>query len=509
MRVFAGVDSGTQSTKVLLVTEDGQVIGRGSSAYGLIEDLPVGHKEQHPDTWIAALKEAFREAIDDSQVDPAVIAAIGVSGQQHGFVPLGPDGEVLRPAKLWCDTSTAEECFEIMQAVGGPKEYQRLVGNLLPTGFTASKILWMKKNDPAAFERLATVLLPHDYLNWWLTGVKAMECGDASGTGLLDIRRRSWSPKVLAAIDGGLADKLPNLIESHDKCGNLKAEAAEALGGLTPGIPVSAGGGDNMMGAIGTGNVRSGVLTVSLGTSGTIYAFSNMPVTDPKGEVAGFCDSTGNWLPLLCTMNVTVATELVRRLFGMNTSQLGTAVDSVPPGADGLILIPYFEGERTPDVPDGTGVWFGSNTHNGTPGHFCRAAMEGATLGLNYGFRRLRELGITASEVRLTGGGSRSAVWRQICADVFGAPVVCTTEPEGAALGAALQARWMLQREENPGVPLSWLAAEWVQLDESSRCVPDEETHRVYADLQDLHDGISRELRGAFGRHRQWISGGL
>jgi D-xylulose kinase len=508
MRVFAGIDSGTQSTKVLLVAEDGRVVGRGASAYELIEGLPIGHKEQHPETWIRATSEAFRAALAEGNVDPASVAAIGVSGQQHGFVPLGADGAVLRPAKLWCDTSTAAECAEIMGAVGGPAAYAEKIGNLLPTGFTASKILWMKKHHPELFARLGRVLLPHDYLNWWMTGVAAMECGDASGTGLLDVRRRVWREEVIVAVDGGLRAKLPNLIDSSDKVGNLTAEVAAALGGLRPGIPVSAGGGDNMMGAIGTGNVRPGVLTVSLGTSGTIYAFSAAPVVDPKGEIAAFCDSTGNWLPLLCTMNVTVATELARGMFGLTTAGLNEAVSATPAGAEGLMLIPYFEGERTPDVPNGTGVWFGSNAHNATAGHFCRAAMEGATLGLNYGFRRLRELGVGATEVRLTGGGSKSPVWRQLCADVFGVAVVCTTEPEGAALGAALQARWMLSRQEDPSVRLGRLADEWVRLDEGTRCLPDGARHRLYGELQERHDALSREMLPAFARHRRGAAAG-
>ncbi len=508
MRLFAGIDSGTQSTKVLLVAEDGRVIGRGASAYELMDGLPVGHKEQHPETWVTALKEAFGDALGESGADAASIVALGVSGQQHGFVAMGEAGEILRPAKLWCDTSTAAECAEIMDAVGGPRAYQKLIGNLLPTGFTASKIQWMKKHHSEVFARLRQVLLPHDYLNWWLTGAFAMECGDASGTGLLDVRSRQWSREVIEAIDSDLIAKLPNLIGPSDKCGDLSAAAAKALGGLKPGIPVSAGGGDNMMGAIGTGNVRPGVLTVSLGTSGTIHAFSDVPVIDDRGEIAAFCDSTGHWLPLLCTMNVTVATELARRLFGLDVVGLNEAIDAVPAGSEGLMLIPYFEGERTPDVPDGTGVWFGSSGRNATAGHFCRAAMEGATLGLNYGFRRLCDLGMQASEVRLTGGGSRSAVWRQICADVFGVPVVCTRESEGAAFGAALQARWMWERQSGASVAIEALADEWVGMHESSRCEPDAGRHAMYAAMQELHDGLSLDLRSAFSRHHRMLAGG-
>jgi len=268
-----------------------------------------------------------------------------------------------------------------------------------------------------------------------------MEYGDASGTALLDIRTRTWCKETIDAIDPDLITKLPPLIPSDQPAGTLRPEAAKKLG-LQPGVLVSAGGGDNMMGAIGTGNTRPGIITASFGTSGTIYACSETPVVDPKGEIAAFCDSTNRWLPLLCTMNVTVATEMVRNQFRWSHDQYQRAVLKTKPGADGLILLPYLEGERTPNVPDGTGVFFGINTRTFEPAHFARAAMEGVTLGMNYGLRRLRELGVTTTQIRATGGGARSKVWRQIMADVFNAQVVTLVEPEAAAYGAGLQAYW-------------------------------------------------------------------
>ena len=207
-------------------------------------------------------------------------------------------GEVIRPAKLWCDTSTAEECEEIMAALGGPKETIKAIGNAVLPGFTASKILWLKKHEPKNFARLATILLPHDYLNFWLTGEKVMEFGDASGTALLDVRKRKWSSAVLKAIDADIAGKLPPILFSNQPAGRLQRSTANELG-LNTDVLVSAGGGDNMMGAIGTGNTRPGVITASFGTSGTIYACAEKPVVDPRGEIAAFCDSTNRWLPLL------------------------------------------------------------------------------------------------------------------------------------------------------------------------------------------------------------------
>ncbi len=507
MSFFAGIDSGTQSTKVLVVDEEGRVLGRGQSSYRLIEGLGIGHKEQHPSTWIGALKEAFAEAVADAEIDPGEIAGVGVSGQQHGFVPLDGKDEVIRPAKLWCDTATAVEAEEIMAANGGLEAYVRMTGNSVAAGFTASKILWLKKHEPENFARLRTILLPHDYLNFWLTGVKRMEPGDASGTALLDVRSRAWCGQAIMSIDPGVGEMLPPLGASEDPVGTVGAQAAAELG-LPASCVVSAGGGDNMMGAIGTGNVSAGVVTVSLGTSGTIYAYSATPVVDEaRGEIAAFCDSTGGWLPLLCTMNVTVATELVKKTFGMSTEALNTAATAVSPGAGGLMLLPYFEGERVPAVPDGTGVWLGYNDRTHGPASFARAAMEGPTLGLAYGFNRLRDLGIDPQEVRLTGGGSKSPVWRQIVADVFGLPAVCTVEPEGAALGAAIQAMWAHARQADASASIESIVDRVVRLDESTRAFPDVKTNDVYTRYQEIHDALSEALRPVFRMHRAFTEG--
>src|SRR5204863_4839674 len=262
-----------------------------------------------------------------------------------------------------------------------------------------------------------------------------MEYGDASGTALLNVRSRKWSAATLSAIDAGLSEKLPRLISSDQPAGALQAATAKALG-LNPGIVVSAGGGDNMMGAIGTGNTRQGVITDSFGTSGTIYACAEKPVVDPEGEIAAFCDSTNRWLPLLCTMNVTVATEMVRDDFGWSHEKFAAEAARVPAGSNGLVLLPYFEGERTPNVPDGTGVWFGVNKKTFEAGHFARASMEGVTLGMNYGLRRLTELGVKPTQIRATGGGAKSKILRQIMADIFNTEVVTLKLSEGAAFGA-------------------------------------------------------------------------
>ncbi len=510
MSLFIGIDSGTQSTKaVVLDLEARTVIAEARAPHSLIDGLPVGHMEQHPSDWTQALDRVIQEVV--TRIGPAKaeqVRGIGVSGQQHGFVPLDEEGNVIRPAKLWCDTSTAAECEIITRKLGGPKAAIRKTGNLILPGFTAPKILWLKRREPANFRRLRHILLPHDYLNFHLTGNYFMEHGDASGTALMDVRRRRWSPEAIAAIDRRIARCLPPLAASDQAAGTLLAGRANAYG-LSRDVVVSAGGGDNMMGAIGTGNVTPGVVTASFGTSGTIYAHSQQPVIDPLGEIAAFCSSTGGWLPLLCTMNVTTVTEQVRALFGQDHAGMAEAIRTLRPGSDGLLLLPYLAGERTPNVPAGSGVLFGLTQKTFTPAHIARAAMEGVTLGMNYGLRRLASLGVRPKEIRVTGGGAKSPVWRQIMADVFGVPVVAMVEDEGAALGGALQAAWCVAlREGKKGARLADIVKAVVTVDQATRCTPVKANVARYRQLQAIQDGLSEGLRDLFAGQRKFALGG-
>jgi len=416
-----------------------------------------------------------------------------VSGQQHGLVVLNHQNEPIRPAKLWCDTSTTEQCEQFAAEFGGAKGLIELAGNAMLPGYTAPKILWLKQNEPGNFSSIDSVMLPHDYINFRLTGEKRMEYGDASGTGLLNIRTRKWCEPLFDFIDPGLIERFPKPESSRIVIGLLR-DTLRKEWGLPDSTVVSSGGGDNMMGAIGTGNIEPGVMTVSLGTSGTLYSFSDQPVIDPEGDIAAFCDSTDAWLPLVCTMNVTVATEQVRNLFGWSHAQLNGAVGTAPAGSDGLLFLPYLNGERTPNLPKGTGVLHGLNTGNMHPGQIARATMEGVTLGLAYGLNRFRELGVKPAEIRLTGGGSQSAAWRQMAADVFGVPTVCLTSSEGAALGAAIQASWACENALGHITPLAEITNRLVALDESTRALPGEENKALYADLLRRHTDLTRRL---------------
>ena len=487
---FIGIDSGTQSTKaVVLNLDSGTIVAQSQKEYELVEGLPPGHLEQHPRDWTSAVEDTVADCLE--QIDAAAkkeIKGIGVSGQQHGLVVLDRHDNVIRPAKLWCDTSTSEQCDQIAAQFGGTEGLIKKTGNAILPGYTIPKLLWLKQNEPENFEAVHSVLLPHDYLNFYLAGVKRMEYGDASGTGILNIESRSWDLDLIDFVDPRIGEALPELGSSNAVHGTLRSELAEKWG-LEGDVIVSAGGGDNMMGAIGTGNIEPGVITASFGTSGTLYGCAAQPVIDPRGEIAAFCDSTDRWLPLVCTMNVTVVTEMVRDWFGWSHQEMETEIRSVPSGAQGVSFLPYINGERTPNLPEGNGVIQGLNSANASPAHLARAAMEGATLGLAYGLRRFSELGVEPSEIRLTGGGSKSAVWREISADAFGVPVVALETAEGASLGAAIQAAQAAGQGS-----YGELCNRLVRLDESTRCEPNEENSETYRGKLDVQLEMTRSL---------------
>jgi xylulokinase len=489
-----GVDSGTQGVKAMIVDLDsGRIVGRGQASHAMIQGLPAGSSEQDPRVWVSAMEKALAEALGEA--DPKRVVALGVSGQQHGFVALDERGLVIRPAKLWNDTATVAETEEIVRAMGGPDGVLKKTGMALAVGFTASKILWLRKHEPGAYARLRTVLLPHDYLNFVLTGERRMEYGDASGTGLMDIRNRTWSPEAVAAVDPGLAACLPPLAPSSEPVGRLKKEMAEEFG--LGEILVAAGSGDNMMGAIGTGNVAPGICTVSLGTSGTIYSYSPSPLTDPRGEIAGFCDATDAWLPLLCTMNATNVTELWKSVLGLDNRGRDELAARAPAGSGGLLFLPFVDGERVPVLPGASAVFFGLNRTNLAPAPMTRAVMEGILFNLGYGLGRLRELGISPTEIRATGGGSQSRFWLRLAADIFQVPVVTLAESEGAAFGAALQAIWTWRNARGEKVEIETLTRTLVQTS-GPAVEPDPGNRAVYAERQERFNALWRRLAPEF-----------
>lgn len=477
MSLFLGLDLGTQNVKALIYDADQRkVVGAKSSALYLTSH-DDGTREQLAEWWLYAMRQAITE------LDPELrknVAAMAVSGQQHGFVPLDRQGRTLAPVKLWCDTSTRAECEEITARAGGPQRCLDEAGNLILPGYTAGKIRWLKKNNARAYKRLATILLPHDYINFYLTGERFMEYGDASGTGLLNIRTRRWHEGILAAVDDerDLSECLPPLAEPGRFAGELLAEVAQELG-LPKGIRVAPGGGDNMMAAIGTGNVANGRMTVSLGTSATMFTSSDRPVIDGMGDLAAFCSSTGGWLPLLCTMNCTVATEQVRSLFRREVSEMEALLEAVPIGSRGVVTLPFYNGERTPNLPKGKGCILGLDLNNMTEGNLLRSGMEAATYGLRLGLDAFSRVDCELDEIRLTGGGANNPVWRQMVADVLNKPVVTLENDEGAALGAALQAMWV---HHGTGDSLEELLDDHLLVDAARCSAPNEKSVARYHD---------------------------
>lgn len=442
--MFLGIDCGTQGTKVLLWDNDRQeVLATSYHAHSLISDRS-GQKEQHPRDWLSAMKSGVEEVISRAGIRAALIRGIGVSGQQHGLVILDSRDEVIRPAKLWCDTECEAELNTFL------REYPSLYGQCLtsvigiqvPVAFTLGKLLWVKQHEPDSFNRINKVLLPHEYLNYVLTGEFRAEPGDASGTGYFDTRTRSWCTSVVELLGPDFLLRLPELIGSHEAHGYLSAVAAEFLG-LPPGIIVSSGGGDNMMSAIGTGNISAGRVTMSLGTSGTLATCQPAQV-DCAGfeDINTFCSSTGDWLPLISTMNVTNAINTYRQLMDIDIRDFENYLMASKPGAEGLFSFPWLNGARLPNLPGARGGISGITMVNFTKPHLLRSVVEGVTFNLCKGIDIFNARGMRFDSISVTGGGANSPAWCQMIADITGLTVNRPAIPDAAALGAAIQAHW-------------------------------------------------------------------
>jgi xylulokinase len=491
MKIVCGIDLGTQSCKVVLYDpEKKAVLETAQEPVDLIAEND-GTREQEAGWYDAALQACFDRLEGGLK---SKIAAIGVSGHQHSFVPLDAEGKPVYRVKLWCDTSTAPECEDLTRAAGGEEAIIARAGLPMRPGYTAPKVLWLKKHRPELFARLRHILLPHDYLNYLLTGEYRAEYGDASGTALFDVRRRAWSPWAAALIDPAVRDYLPPLVEPGKALGKVSAAAA-ARYGIPEGALVAPGGGDNMMGAIGAGTVADGFLTMSLGTSGTLFGYSAAPVIDPTGDLAAFCSSSGGWLPLLCTMNCTVASEEFRGLFGLDVKAFDAEAARAPIGAEGLAVLPFFNGERTPNLPNGRASVNGITAANFKRENLARAALEAAIFGMRIGLEGFRALGFKAKEIRLTGGGAKSPLWQSIAANVMKLPVRVPEGTEAAALGGALQALWTLENAEGRGTGLGAICGEHVAFAGGKTVEPDPAAGAAY---DRAYENYSRYL-GALG----------
>ena len=478
-QTVCGIDLGTQSCKLLIYNfEKKKIIAESQASLDLIAGND-GAREQKAQWYDAALKTCF-DKIDKKL--KSTIAAIGVSGQQHSLVPLNEKGKPVYNVKLWCDTSTAAECEELTKKAGGEKKLIAKTGLPMRPGYTAPKVQWLKNHKPASFAALRHIALPHNYINFLLTGVYSAEYGDASGTALFDVRGRKWSEEVCRYISPDVEKWLPPLIAPDEMAGRVTKAAAD-LYGIPEGTLVSSGGGDNMMSAIGAGTVRDGFLTMSLGTSGTLFGFSKKPIIDGAGNLAAFCSSTGGWLPLLCTMNCTVASEEFRRLFGLDLKTLDAEAAKAPVGAEGITVLPFFNGERTPNLPGGKASINGITAANFKRENLLRAALESAIFGMRTGLESFNSLGLKAKEIRLTGGGSKSPLWQSIVSNVINLPVRIPSGAEAAAMGASIQALWCLENFRSKSknkITIESLTDEHVVLEGGATIRPDKKTAAAY-----------------------------
>ncbi len=450
MKVYLGIDVGTSGTKTLAMREDGKILATVTIEYPLSSPKP-GWSEQNPSDWWNATVKSVPKVLKKGKIKPGNVAGIGLSGQMHGSVFLDKKHQVIRPAILWNDQRTAEECEQIESAAGGRSKLIRMVANPALTGFTAPKILWLKNNEPRNYEKTVQVLLPKDYIRFLLTNEFATEVSDASGTLLLDVKKRKWSTKLLNLLE---LDKsiLPKVYESEDVTGVLTKQAAKKMG-LPEGVPVVGGAGDQAAGAVGNGIVKRGVISATMGTSGVVFAHSDEVQIDPQGRVHTFCHAVrGKWHVMgvvlsaggslqwyrnqLAEREVTAAKKKKIDPYELITEQASQA----PAGSEGLFFLTYLTGERTPHAdPDARASWIGLSLRHGR-NHMIRSVMEGSTYAMRDCLEIIKEMEIPVREIRLSGGGARSEFWKQMQADIYGQKVSVTNAEEGPAYGVALLA---------------------------------------------------------------------
>ena len=449
MSYLLGIDVGTSGAKTALFKPDGRVVASKTLEYPM-QQPQNGWAEQDPRDWWRAAVGGIQAVLADSGIDPAAIRGIGISGQMHSLVMLDGQNQVLRPAILWCDGRTAAECEEIYAAIG-KERYLEITCNPALTGFTAGKILWVRKHEPEIYAKCRHILLPKDYIRLMLTGAYATEVSDASGMGLLDVPRRRWSDEVLGKLD---IDKalLAEVYESPEVAGTVTAWAA-AETGLAVGTVVVGGAGDNAAAAVGTGVVTDGKAFATIGTSGVVFAHTDKLSVDPQGRVHTFCCAVpGAWHVMGVTLAAGASLQWFRNNLCRDIMQDAAAqgvdpynlmnhmAQAVPVGADRLLFLPYLMGERTPHLdPDSRGVFFGLSAIH-TKAHLLRAVMEGVSYSLRDCNEILKEMGIRVDEMMACGGGGKSPVWRQMLADLYRCAVGTVEQTEGPALGVAILA---------------------------------------------------------------------
>jgi len=500
-KYLLGIDIGTSGTKTVLFNLDGTAAASETVEYPLYQPQN-GWAEQDPADWWDASVKGIRAVLMKAGCSGADVAAVGLSGQMHGLVMLDRDGHVLRPSIIWCDQRTQAECDELNRTVG-EKRMIEITANPPMTGFTASKILWVRNHEPEIYAKCAHILLPKDYIRYKLTGEFATEVSDASGMQLMDVANRRWSGELLGLL-GIDASLLPRMHESQDVTGEVSAQAAE-LTGLKSGTKVAGGAGDNPAAAVGTGVVSAGTAFTTIGSSAVVYAVSDKPTIDLRGRVHTLCASApGKWTVMSCTQGAGISLRWLRdtccsgALFTAALDEVDPYVvmdnmaKNVPPGADKLLFLPYLMGERSPHPdPDCRGVFFGLSARHGRA-HLIRAVLEGVAFSQRECVDVFREMGVPVERMTVCGGGGRSPLWRQMLADLYGCPVSTLRADEGAALGAAILAG------VSAGVYSSLEEACGAVVKSDVTALPDEDTSRVYEPYFALYKKLYLSLREDF-----------
>lgn len=501
MAYLLGLDVGTSGAKAILISEDGRVAGSAFSEYPMSTPYPLW-AEQNPGDWWKSSVESFKKILSFPGIKAADIRGIGLTGQMHGLVLLDPDGNVLRPCIMWNDQRTWMECKEMTSLIGF-EQLIKITGNPVLPGFTAPKLLWVKKNEPETYKKIAHILLPKDYVRYRLTGEFATDVSDASGTSLLDVNKRSWSKTILDKLEIPLT-WMPELYESAEVSGKVTA-VAEKETGICSGTLVAAGGGDQAAGGVGTGTVKNGVTSVVLGTSGVVFSHTDKLTIEPEGRLHAFCHAVPQaWHVMGVTLSAAGSFKWFKNVLGqseqLQATETGADVYDIltkeaeiaPPGSEGLIFLPYLSGERTPyPDPDAKGSFIGLTLRHNKP-HIVRSILEGIAYSLRDCLELTSTIGIDTQQVRISGGGARSKFWRQILADVFNKELVTLNSTEGAPFGAALIA------SVAAGFFNSIEEACLNSLSVESRIEPKLENVRIYNDFYPIYGNLYDDLKDTF-----------
>ena len=504
MAYLLGIDIGTSGTKTLVCDHRGRVKATAMVGHDITSPQP-GWSEQDPLQWWAATCKATKAVLRKSKVRSDQVSAVGLSGQMHGSVFLADGIDPLRPALLWNDQRTVDECADIEARVGGRRKLINMVGNPALTGFTAPKILWVRKHEPRIYDHTKKILLPKDYIRFCMTGEYATEVGDASGTLLLDVKKRAWNRKVLSALEID-SELMPPCFESHVVSGKVTKVAAK-LTGLKADTPVVGGSGDQPAGAVGNGIVSTGIVSATMGTSGVVFAHADEPTYDPKGRVHTMCSAVeGKWCVFGCMLSAGGSFQWFRN--HLSAGEVAEAkrkkvdpyelliaqAEQAAPGSEGLFFLPYLTGERCPyPNPNARGGWIGLTVRHDRPA-MIRALLEGVTFGMNDALAIMQQMKLKIKTVRLSGGGARSAFWRQLQADIYNKPVAVINAQEGPAYGVAILAG------VGTGVWRSVPQACKAVIRETEKLQPNRKTSAMYTKHHAQYQQLYASLENDFGR---------